>query len=154
MLEKAEWNYAQFKADPTNYRLADFFVSASHVEDYLKATLKKSNPNLGQAIKDYCKKEPDFRFCKDLCNVAKHYELDPNHKPSRVNPTTFTLTSEILGAEIGALEICASDKWVMTTVEEEKHSGMTIRKNHEIDVTDLANRVMLKWRELFAQHGL
>lgn len=138
MLEKVEWNYAQFKADPIDYRLADFFISACHVEDYFEITLGKSKWSV---IKSALNKDElrDFRLCKDLCNVAKHYELNRG----RVSPSTFTLTGEICGAEIGVLDVGAGDKWVMTTAQ-----------NQEIDVIWLADRVMQKWRELFAKNGL
>lgn len=137
MLDKAEWNYAQFKADPTIYRLADFFISAHHIQDYMEKDQPDTKaPPWLRAFTD----QQDIKDCRDLCDVSKHYKLTNR---GRVTPETFTLTGEVCGAEIGVLEIGAGDKWVMTTAG-----------NREIDVIWLADRVMQKWRELFAQQGL
>lgn len=132
MLNKLENEHRRFKSDSSDENLYNFFVTANHLKDYLKNT-----DAVTQGILDNFASDQDIKDSMDLCDKAKHHTLT-----KRPDPTTWTWSGEIGGAPIGVLAIGEGDKRVM-------FSG-----TRDIDVDWLADRVMLKWRDFFALHGL
>jgi len=132
MFNKLDSEYGRFKSDPSDANLSNFFVTANHLKDYLKNT-----QSVTQSALDTFAADQGIKDSRDLCDKAKHHTLT-----KRENPMTWTLTGEIGGASICELEIGAGDKRMM-------YSG-----TRSIDVDWLADRVMLKWRDFFNQHGL
>jgi hypothetical protein len=135
MFRKLEREHARLPGNSSDH-LFNFFVTAGHIEDYLKEEGVVSADELKKFMS-----QQDMVDCKALCDKAKHHTLT-KHLAKRPDPTPWTWRGEIGGAPIGELEVNAGDKRVM-------FSG-----SRTVDVDWLADRVMQKWRDFFSAHKL
>ena len=132
MLEKSRREHERLVGDFNIDHLFNFFVTANHIRDYVcKSGL------VDQCLLEEFMSNQDLRDCRDLCNQGKHLILT-----RRSNPTTTILSGCIGGAPIGVLPIGGGDKWVL------------LSEGREVDVQDLAQRVLEKWNNFFDIHHL
>lgn len=112
--------------------LFNFFVTAYHITDYIRKT--RSVP---QSVLETVLQDQDFKDCRDICDKGKHLTLT-----KREDCDTRIWSGCIGGAPFGALPIGGGDKWVFCAGD------------RVIDVEWLAERVLAKWDDFFATHGL
>lgn len=132
MFAKAEREYQRLQLEFAIDHLFNFFVTAYHIQDYVRKTTIVPPSSLESFLSDQ-----DMKDCRDLCDKGKHLRLT-----KRSDPTTVIWNGTLRGAPLRALPLCGGDKWVL-------FSG-----DREIDVEWLAERVIEKWRTFLAQHAL
>jgi hypothetical protein len=132
MLEKARREHERLVSDFNIDHLFNFFVTANHIRDYVYRSRLVSQQSLEEFMSNQ-----DLRDCRDLCDQGKHLILT-----RRENPATSIWSGCIGGAPIGALPIGGGDKWVL------------LSEGREVDVQDLAQRVLDKWNNFFDIHHL
>ena len=134
MLEKARREHQRLSTQFSIDNLFNFFVTAYHIQDYIKTSEAVDVTVLNAFIDD-----PDMKSCRDLCDQGKHLKLTWKN---RVDPKTRILHGGICGAPINTLPVNGGRKWVAYI------------DNREIDVKRLAERILDKWELFFSGHGL
>ena len=71
ILDKAKRDLQKLSQDTNTDNIFNFFVTAYHVVDYIKALNTVPAGDI-EALYE----EPDFRKCKYVCNKSKHRTLD------------------------------------------------------------------------------
>jgi hypothetical protein len=132
MLEKARRELRRLQQQLTIDNVFNFFVTAHHIQDYVRRASSVPQSTLDAFLSD-----PDLKDCGDLCNKGKHLQLT-----RRPDPSTVIWDSTIGGAPIGALPIGGGERWML-------FSGM-----RQIDVGLLAERVVAKWGSFLDQQKL
>ncbi|MCW2601755.1 MAG: hypothetical protein JWM02_3584 [Frankiales bacterium] len=132
MLEKAKREHARLKASFDIDNVFNFFVTANHIRDYIE-----KNRAVPQADVDKFFSDQDMKDCRDLCDKAKHLRLT-----KRADPMTHRYSGAIGGAPIGALPLGGDGEWELWS------------DNRVVNIEQLADRVMAKWEQFFASHGL
>jgi hypothetical protein len=134
MLEKARREHARLTASVTIDNVFNFFVSAYHIQDYIR----QNRPGLTNALKEFIK-DQDFKDTRNICDKGKHMLLQTRHQPI----TTRRRIGAINTAPLNTLPINASkDEWTLLT------------GNRTVDVLRLAERVLSKWDAFFTAQGL
>jgi hypothetical protein len=133
VFEKLLREHTRLQNDFSIDNVFNFFVTAYHIQDYLKETEEIAQHELEVFLLD-----SDIKDCRDLCNKGKHLRL----KRGRPDPKTIIYDGELNGAPFNALGFNADEKWVLL-------SG-----GRGIDVELLAERVLTKWKDFFDRHGL
>ena len=132
MLAKAEREFERLHAEFNVDNVFNFFVTAYHIQDYIKNTNA-----IPQLAREKFLADIDLKDCQDLCNKGKHLLLT-----NRADPTTFVYSGTFGGAPFGALPFHGGDKWMLFTGD------------REVDVEWLAERVIGKWRDFLETHGV
>ncbi len=132
MLEKAKREHAALEQRFDIDNIFNFFVTAHHVEDYIRKT-----KSLEKAVVDTFVEGQDLKDCRDLCDKGKHLQLT-----KRKDPLTTIWSGCLNGAPLNELAINGDDKWVL------------INGDREVDVKWLAERVLTKWEKFLSIHGL
>jgi len=133
ILEKAKRDLDRLREDPDIDNVFNFFVTAYHVMDYVRAQGIVSN-----ASQDQLYLEDDFRMCKFICNKGKHLVLKHgnNYETYRRPGSTlgdFTIGETLLGIGPAYLVIDDTDR---------------------IDAVQLAERIVERWERFFRDNGL
>jgi len=134
MLEKTKREYMRLQQQFDIDNIFNFFVTAYHVQDYIKETKAVEVTVLKSFLEDQ-----DIRDCQDLCDKGKHLKLT---RRKYADPLTTIWDGSINGAPINTIELNGNDKWVLISVD------------REVDVKWLAERVLDKWEKFFSTHGL
>ncbi len=134
MLEKARRDFEKLSQDTNTNNVFDFFVTAYHIVDYVKA-LKTVAPDDINALYE----EPDFRRCKYICNKSKHRTLEKGddefvtyRRPSSALGE-FTLGESALG--LGRAYFIIDDA-------------------EQVDILDLGRRIVIRWEAFFETHSI
>jgi len=136
MLEKAHREHARLAAELNIDNVFNFFVTAYHIQDYVRKTAA-----VPPAILDAFLQDQDIKDSRDLCDKGKHLRLT---RSGRTDPYTTIRTRGALNtAPLNTLPINAMEiKWLV-------HSG-----SRTFDVQALADRVKQKWEQFFTANGL
>lgn len=121
------------KSDLNTDTIFNFFVTAYHVMDYVKAQGKASET----AIAEFYDGQ-DFQICRDICNKGKHLELrkgDPF--------TTHFRPGAVLGQMILGESMLG-----------EAPSYSLYADGQQVDVVSLGQRVLEKWGRFFKDNGI
>ena len=132
MLDKAEREYARLQANFDIDNVFNYFVTANHIRDYIM-----KNNSVPQAVMDSFFSDQDMKDCRDLCDKAKHLKLT-----KRPDPQTHKWSGCIGGAPIGVLPIGGDGEWELWS------------NDRAVNIQQLAERVLNKWRDFFATHCL
>ena len=132
MLGKAERELARLQGDRTIDNIYNFFVTAYHVQDSVKAA--QAVP--AEALRAFLRDE-DLRDCRAMCHKGKHFHLS-----GHPNAVTDIVDSSFGGASFG--EVCYGEDDVRTLM----YDGRVV------DIESLPGRVIEKWRRFFSEHGL
>lgn len=132
MLDKAHREHTRLCTEFNIDNVFNFFVTAYHIQDYVRKTAA-----VPQAVLDAFLNDRDIRDCHDLCDKGKHLRLT-----QRPDPQTAVWSGVIGGAPINALPLGGGDRWVVFSA------------NRVFDVQELADRVLLRWDQFFADNGL
>ena len=135
MLSKARRELARLRDDVNIDTVFNFFVTAYHVQDYLRAEV----PNCAGDV-DALLTDPDFVVCRSICNQGKHLRVD-----RKANPVGAKVSgrSGIIGiGVIGEMVIGAGILWDLT------YDGTS----H--DPIALAERVLARLEQFFVAHGI
>lgn len=136
MLDKTCREHARLTAELNIDNVFNFFVTAYHIQDYVRKTGAVPAPTLDAFLQDQ-----DIKDSRDLCDKGKHLRLT---KPGRTDPITAIQrrgalnTAPLNTLPINALEV----KWLV-------HCG-----NRAFDAQALADRVKQKWEQFFRANGL
>lgn len=132
MFEKAERELGRLSAEFSIDNVFNFFVTAYHIQDYVRRA-----SSVPQAALDVFLTDTDIKDCRDLCDKGKHLQLT-----KRTDPKTHVYSGSIGGAPLNTIGINAGDKWVLLT------------DSREVEIEWLAQRVIDKWRNFLNQNGL
>ena len=88
MFQKAERELQRLQTDFTIDNVFNFFVTAYHIQDYVRTTSSVPQVDLEAFLKDV-----DLQDCRDLCDKGKHVRLT-----KRADPTTAAWSGAISGA--------------------------------------------------------
>lgn len=132
MFCKTKRELTRLRTECTIDNVFNFFVTAHHIQDYVRITNA-----VPQHIIDKFLSDNDMKDCRDLCNKGKHLKLT-----KRPDPRTFTYNGTLNGAPLNTLALNEGDKW------------MLISAGREIEVTNLAERVTEKWKAFLMKYGL
>ncbi|MCK9398303.1 MAG: hypothetical protein M0Q44_22295 [Methylobacter sp.] len=132
MLNKAEREYERLRTNFNIDNVFNYFVTANHIRDYIMKT-----DSAKQVLIDSFFTDQDMKDCRDLCDKAKHLKLT-----KRLDPQTHKWSGCIGGAPIGVLPIGGDGEWELWS------------NDRVVNIEQLAERVLTKWREFFETHGL
>ena len=135
MLSKARRDLARLRDDVNIDTVFNFFVTAYHVQDYLRAEA----PNRGGEV-DALLTDPDLVVCRSICNQGKHLRVD-----RKANPVGARVSgrSGVIGiGVIGEMVVGAGILWDLT------YDGTS----H--DPIALAQRVLAELEKFFIAHGI
>lgn len=133
MLSKARRELARLRDDVSIDTVFNFFVTAYHVQDYLRSDVPKGDV-------DALLTDPDLVVCRSICNQGKHLKVD-----RRASPVGAKLSgrSGVVGiGVVGEMVVGAGILWDLT------YDGTS----H--DPISLAERVLAKLEEFFVAHGI
>ena len=132
MLEKAERELDRLQRDMTVDNIFNFFVTAYHIQDYVRGTNSVPIPALHAFLAD-----PDLKDCRALCHKGKHLHLSGHPE---------------------ALTGRASGSFSDHSFSEVSFSAGTVRTlyygGRAVDVHSLPKRVVAKWRQFLGEHAL
>lgn len=138
MLGKAKREYDRMQNSISMDNIFNFFVTACHVMDYVKA-LKTVPASAVQAMQD----DSDFDMCRFICNKGKHLELTRNNYDGDYKAEMSR------GAELGRMML-ADPECVLGTGPVLKFTC----DGKEVDVRGIATRILAKWEQFFADNGI
>ena len=136
LLGKAIRDYEKMQKNISTDTIFNFFVTTYHVMDYVKALGTVNTLAIKQFYND-----TDFKLCNFLCNKGKHFHLknrepyETKHQPAIQGDT---LGSFVLG--VGCLG--GTERFVL------------LDNNQEIDVIELGEKLIDKWKAFFKTHGI
>ena len=113
----------------------NFFVTAYHVQDYLRAEA----PNCARDV-DTLLADPDLIICRSICNQGKHLKVD-----RRASPVGEKMSgrSGVVGiGVVGEMVLGAGVVWDLT-YDGTSHNPIP-----------LAERLLLKLEGFFVAHGI
>ncbi len=135
MLSKARRELTRLRDDVNIDTVFNFFVTAYHVQDYLRAEA----PNCAGDI-DALLTDPDLIVCRSICNQGKHLKVD-----RRASPVGAKVSgrSGVVGiGVVGEMVVGAGILWDLT------YDGAS----H--DPIALSERVLAKLEAFFVAHGI
>jgi hypothetical protein len=130
MLEKAKREHEKMKSELTIDTVFNFFVTAYHVTDYVKArgVNKTEIANLSH--------DTDFKMCKHICEKGKHIMKRDTYKTQYEPGALFGKGC------FGKIEFA------------ERESYIVVDGNVPVDVLDLSERLITKWEVFFSRNGI
>ncbi len=136
LLDKAKRDYEKMKTDTSSDTVFNFFVTAYHVMDYVKALGTIDKPAIDQLYAD-----ADFRMCQFLCNKGKHIKLRSKE------PFKAKHQPAIEGGTLGSFEfgfdcLGGPERFVL------------LDGDQVINVIELGERLIDKWEGFFVTHGI
>jgi len=136
LLEKAKRDYAKMKAGTSTDTIFNFFVTAYHVVDYVKALGAVPESTISNLYDD-----PDFKMCQFLCNKGKHIKLRQSHTYQAKHEAAVaggTLGSFVLGSDV----LGGPERFIVL-------DGAS-----EVDTGELGARLIRKWETFFSTNGI
>lgn len=135
MLSKARRELAKLRDDVNIDTVFNFFVTAYHVQDYLRAEAPDRAADVDALLVD-----PDFNVCRSICNQGKHLKVDRKSTPVGEK---LSGRSGVVGiGVVGEMVVGASIMWDLT------YDGVS----H--DPIALAGRVLAKLETFFVAYGI
>ena len=135
MLAKIRREIAQLRAEVNIDTVFNFFVTAYHVQDYLRAEMPQLRADIDNLLAD-----PDLVVCRSICNQGKHLKVDRRAQP--VGEKMSGRSGVIGVGVIGQMVIGAGIVWDLT------YDG----NSH--DPIALAQRVLTKLEQFFTTHDI
>ena len=135
MLSKARRELARLHDNVNINTVFNFFVTAYHVQDYLRAEAPDRAGDVDALLAD-----PDLMVCRSICNQGKHLRVD-----RKANPVGEKLSgrSGVVGiGVVGEMVVGTSIVWDLT-YDSASH-----------DPIALAERVLAKLEKFFVAHGI
>ena len=133
MLGKAKRELEKMNSDLTTDTVFNFFVTAYHVMDYVKAQGKASKIEIDKMYAD-----PDFEMCNFICNKGKHIRL----KKGSSYKTIYNPGALLGAANFGEVEFAESKSYVV------------VDGHVKVNVLDLSERLIAKWETFFSRNGI
>lgn len=133
MLSKARRELARLRDDVNIDTVFNFFVTAYHVQDYLRADAPRGDVDTLLA-------DPDLVVCRSICNQGKHLKVD--RKASPVGAKVSGRSGVVGIGVVGEMVVGAGILWDLT------YDGTS----H--DPISLADRVLAKLEEFFVAHNI
>jgi hypothetical protein len=134
MLSKARRELARLRDDVNIDTVFNFFVTAYHVQDYLRGEAPDRARDVDALLED-----PDLMLCRSICNQGKHLKVDRRAIPVREKLSTH---SGIVGIGIVGEMVVGAILWDLT------YDGISL------DPIALAERVLAKLEKFFVAHGI
>jgi hypothetical protein len=144
-------DYAEYKRDPTNLRLAyHLAVSLFHLRDWTFAEHSGTakwpyGPTVGHYQQALEGNYNDFGYMRDLANAVKHKELDQSKRPSTQMVGLANTEVSMASFQPGAFQSNAFQTRTYIVSE-------TAPAQH-VDFEKAADAVMDMWNKLFAAHN-
>lgn len=129
---KTERELHKLQLELTIDNIFNFFVTAYHIQDYVR-----HEGTVHQIALESFLSDADLKDCHDLCDKGKHLRLT-----RRADPKTQMYSGALNGAPFNEVSFNGGDKWVLLT------------EQREVDVEWLAHRVTAKWREFLTNNSL
>ena len=133
MLSKARRELARLHNDVNIDTVFNFFVTAYHVQDYLRADAPKEDV-------DTLLTDPDIVVCRSICNQGKHLKVD--RKASPVGAKVSGRSGVVGIGVVGEMVVGAGILWDLT-YDGTSHNPIS-----------LAERVLAKLEEFFVAHNI
>jgi len=133
MLSKARRELARLRDDVNIDTVFNFFVTAYHVQDYLRAEAPKRDV-------DALLTDPDLIVCRSICNQGKHLKVD--RKASPVGAKVSGRSGVVGIGVVGEMVVGAGILWDLT------YDGTSN------DPIALAERVLAKLENFFVAHSI
>jgi hypothetical protein len=118
------------KLELTTDTVFNFFVTAYHVMDYVKAQGKARKIEIDKMYAD-----SDFEMGNFICNKGKHIQL----KKGDPYKTKYKPGATLGRANLGEIEFGAAESYVI------------VEGTVEVNVLDLSERLIAKWDARFGQ---
>lgn len=134
ILEKAKRDLQKLSQDTDIDNVFNFFVTAYHVVDYVKALNTVPTDDI-KALYE----EPDFRKCRYICNRSKHRTLGEGDDEF----ITYQRPSAALGEFILGESVLGLGR-----------AYFIIDETEQVDVLDLAQRIIDLWEAFFNTHSI
>ena len=135
MLSKARRELARLRDDVNIDTVFNFFVTAYHVQDYLRAESRVPLRDIETLLAD-----PDLTVCRSICNQGKHLRVD--RKAGPVGEKVSGRSGVFGVGVIGQMVLGAGIVWDLT------YDGVS----H--DPIALGQRVLAKLEDFFMSHGI
>ena len=135
MLSKARRELTKLRDDVNIDTVFNFFVTAYHVQDYLRAEIPTCVGDVDALLTD-----PDLIVCRSICNQGKHLRVD--RKASPVSAKVSGRSGVVGVGVVGEMIVGAGILWDLT------YDGTS----H--DPIALAERVLAKLETFFFAHGI
>lgn len=136
LLEKAKRDYEKIKIDTSTDTIFNFFVTAYHIVDYVRALGTVAQTEIDKLYLD-----TDFRMCQFLCNKGKHIQLRGN-EPYEAKHVP-AIQGGVLGSFVlGVDRLGGPEKFVI------------VDGTQEFDVIKVGNNLIMKWEDFFLSHGI
>ncbi len=134
MFQKAKRDLAHLQANVSSDHVFNFFVTAYHISDYLDEPLRKK-----------ARKKQWLKLCGDVCNKAKHMQLDEERygRPDPQTPRDYSIGLQTAGAPLDASKPGGSVRWRIQWPDGKSQ-----------EVVGFAQDVIVKWEEFFTQHEI
>lgn len=135
MLSKARREFARLREDVNIDTVFNFFVTAYHVQDYLRAEARIPIKDIEALLAN-----PDLIVCRSICNQGKHLRVDRKASP----------VGEKVSGRSGVLGVGMIGKMILGTgiVWDLMYDGVS----HDPIV--LGQRVLTKLESFFMSHGI
>lgn len=134
ILEKAKRDLQKLSQDIDIDNIFNFFVTAYHVVDYVKALDTVPADDIKALYK-----EPDFRKCRYICNKSKHRTLDKGDDEF----LTYRRPSAALGEFILGESALGLGR-----------AYFIIDETEQVDVLNLGQRIIDRWEAFFNTHSI
>lgn len=135
MLSKARSELARLRDNVNSDTVFNFFVTAYHLQDYLRADAPDRVGDVVALLED-----PDLVVCRSICNQGKHLRVD--RKPNPVGEKLSGRSGVVGIGVVGEMVVGAGIVWDLT------YDGAS----H--DPIALAERVIAKLEKFFVARGI
>jgi hypothetical protein len=133
ILGKAKRELEKMKSELITNTVFNFFVTAYHVMDYVKAQGKANKTEIDKMYAD-----SDFEMCNLICNKGKHIKL----KKGDLYKTKCKPGALLGRANLGEVEFAEGESYVV------------VDGKVEVNVLDLSQRPFAKWEAFFSSNGI
>jgi hypothetical protein len=133
MLEKAKREFEKMRLDLNTDNIFNFFVTAYHIMDYVKAQVTADQEAIGKMCND-----PDFKMCNFICNKGKHLKL----AKEEANLTVYFRGATYKGFRYKAHRY------------KEGPSYYLLAGSQRINLLELGGRLLQKWEEFLSESSV
>ena len=108
MLEKAKRELARLEARVHIDNVYNFYVTAYHIQDYVR----KTNPSKIGELEKFITHQ-DLKDCQDLCDKGKHLKLTKKNRP---DPQAIVYDQLLSGnTPLGSMKLDEGHEWTLIT---------------------------------------
>lgn len=108
MYGKVVREFEKLTRDFSSDNLFNFFVTAYHVNDYLKA---ENDPRAS-----LLRNSASFEWCRIVCNTAKHFRVNIDYRVNnhlKKTPETVKYDGGLGGAPLGIMVLSGGDEYII-----------------------------------------